>query len=125
MRVAILLLLIFITAGCVQTGEFVERKTTTVTEPVDFCAGIICEASVTTCEDGSVALCSNACEAGVCTNCTPDCTGHECMEEWVCTDWSPCFDGKQIRTCNDLNSCGTEIKKPAETQNRIEALSKS
>ena len=120
MRAAILLLLIFITAGCVQTGEFIETTTTTTIELTDKCIGIICNNSTIICRDGFVASCSNICEDGTCTECTPDCTGHACSENWVCTGWSSCLDGKQTRTCNDTNSCGTEINKPKEIQNCVE-----
>jgi len=39
-----------------------------------------------------------------------------CVENWDCTDWSTCSGGIQTRTCIDLNSCGTNISKPAESQ---------
>jgi len=39
-----------------------------------------------------------------------------CVEYWQCTDWSACTDGKQIRTCEDLNNCETELLKPAESR---------
>ena len=43
------------------------------------------------------------------TSCTPD---------WDCneSDWSPCADGLQTRTCNDLNSCANNATKPDESQ---------
>lgn len=37
-----------------------------------------------------------------------------CEEDWSCTDWSDCIDGNKIRTCSDLNNCGTEENKPEE-----------
>jgi uncharacterized Zn-binding protein involved in type VI secretion len=41
----------------------------------------------------------------------------ECVPNWQCTSWSECgSDGKQTRTCSDLNNCGTISGKPAETQ---------
>jgi len=40
----------------------------------------------------------------------------ECIEDWQCTNWSDCINGTQIRTCNDLNNCGTENNKPEESQ---------
>ncbi len=41
----------------------------------------------------------------------------ECNEFWICTDWSFCTGtGVQLRTCKDLNSCGTEKLKPPEMQ---------
>ena len=39
-----------------------------------------------------------------------------CEEKWVCTDWSRCVDGIQTRKCIDQNSCGTDVKKPMESQ---------
>jgi len=38
-----------------------------------------------------------------------------CQENWECSDWGECMDGNQTRTCTDLNTCGTELTKPAET----------
>ena len=40
----------------------------------------------------------------------------ECTEDWICTDWSECFNSKQSRTCADTSRCGTEESKPAEKQ---------
>jgi hypothetical protein len=37
-----------------------------------------------------------------------------CVENWSCTEWSECIEGKQTRTCTDLNDCGTFVHKPAE-----------
>lgn len=34
----------------------------------------------------------------------------ECTESWSCTKWSECKDGYQMRTCTDVNSCGSEFK---------------
>jgi hypothetical protein len=39
-----------------------------------------------------------------------------CTENWECTDWFECYNGKQSRVCTDLNSCGTEENKPSEQQ---------
>jgi hypothetical protein len=30
-----------------------------------------------------------------------------CIENWECTSWTNCIDGKITRECNDLNQCGT------------------
>jgi len=38
-----------------------------------------------------------------------------CMEDWDCTEWSECTGSVQTRECTDLNGCGTELSKPAET----------
>ena len=48
---------------------------------------------------------------------TGDCVA--CVENWVCDDWGACLDGEQTRTCNDINSCGTQLNKPNETQECI------
>jgi hypothetical protein len=41
----------------------------------------------------------------------------ECTEFWVCSDWSFCLgSGVRMRTCSDLNRCGTADSKPVETQ---------
>ncbi len=40
-----------------------------------------------------------------------------CEEDWQCGEWSECSpEGKQMRTCSDVNSCRTEESKPAEEQ---------
>lgn len=39
-----------------------------------------------------------------------------CVEDWMCTEWSECVNGKQSRTCADLNRCGTTENKPAESE---------
>jgi len=31
-----------------------------------------------------------------------------CTPEWMCSGWSECLKGNQIRICNDLNSCQEE-----------------
>ncbi|MEK6819809.1 MAG: hypothetical protein AABY03_01255, partial [Nanoarchaeota archaeon] len=43
---------------------------------------------------------------------------NSCSPDWDCdeSDWTECSDGLQTRTCNDLNSCGTNSSKPAESQ---------
>ena len=46
----------------------------------------------------------------------------ECDEAWQCKDWQKCYEGMAGRKCYDLNSCGTEIKKPAENTACKEAL---
>jgi hypothetical protein len=33
--------------------------------------------------------------------------GHECVEDWVCTEWDEC-----TRECVDQNECGTTVNKP-------------
>lgn len=31
-----------------------------------------------------------------------------CIENWSCSNWTTCINGTQTRTCEDLNSCGTD-----------------
>jgi len=42
--------------------------------------------------------------------------GSSCVENWQCTGWSSCEDGKQRRACTDSNKCGTFLLKPAESK---------
>lgn len=47
--------------------------------------------------------------------CPQDCGQTQgCVEDWQCADWPSCQNGKQTRTCTDLNNCGTTINKPIE-----------
>jgi len=40
-----------------------------------------------------------------------------CEENWTCSAWSACSqDGRQLRSCTDANSCGTEDDKPSEEE---------
>ena len=39
-----------------------------------------------------------------------------CTPNWSCGDWSQCVNGKQTRTCTDLNNCGNISSKPVEIQ---------
>lgn len=36
-----------------------------------------------------------------------------CTENWECSEWEVCEDGKQERECSDKNNCGTISLKPA------------
>ncbi|MBS3098739.1 hypothetical protein J4462_00855 [Candidatus Pacearchaeota archaeon] len=38
--------------------------------------------------------------------------GGRCNEDWSCTQWSSCSEGKQKRTCVDANECETIEKRP-------------
>lgn len=62
------------------------------------------EWSLTSCDSGE------SCQAGICS---------QCVESWACGDWSVCTGGIQTRICTDVNSCGTTIVKPNETQSCI------
>ncbi|MBW2979340.1 hypothetical protein KY307_01665 [Candidatus Woesearchaeota archaeon] len=37
-----------------------------------------------------------------------------CFPYWQCSDWSSCSNGKQTRTCIDVNDCNTTEGKPSE-----------
>jgi len=46
-----------------------------------------------------------------------------CVESWTCTIWldkdiggERCISGEQVRTCTDVNSCGTTTDKPVTLQ---------
>ncbi|MBN2203303.1 MAG: polysaccharide deacetylase family protein [Candidatus Aenigmarchaeota archaeon] len=43
-------------------------------------------------------------------------TIEECVEDWVCSDWSSCREGGSVRTCVDANDCGTENSRPNDFQ---------
>lgn len=42
-----------------------------------------------------------------------------CIEQWECSEWNDCKDGKQKRLCRDNNNCKTEKLKPYETRDCI------
>lgn len=43
----------------------------------------------------------------------PDISGPgDCEELWDCGSWSDCANGIELRTCEDLHYCGTEMDKP-------------
>ncbi|NIP40213.1 MAG: hypothetical protein GTN39_01685, partial [Candidatus Aenigmarchaeota archaeon] len=42
-----------------------------------------------------------------------------CVEDWICTDWSECFNSMQTRVCADVNRCGTSESKPSERQDCV------
>lgn len=52
-------------------------------------------------------------EAG-CSN--GKCATTTCTPSWNCDSWSSCTNGKQSRTCTDVNNCGTYSGKPATSQ---------
>ena len=35
-----------------------------------------------------------------------------CAENWSCTEWGECLDGKTMRKCIDTKQCGTDTNKP-------------
>ena len=49
-----------------------------------------------------------------------------CTPSWVCADWTPadCPESEiQTRTCQDVNNCGVNTNKPAETQTCVYTVS--
>lgn len=45
-----------------------------------------------------------------------------CTANWTCTDWSPCTNSQQIRSCVDQNLCETTIGRPIETKTCAECI---
>ncbi|GEM_PF-1069731 len=43
-------------------------------------------------------------------------TSQVCIEQWECSDWSDCKNGKQKRLCRDNAACKTSKLKPAESR---------
>ncbi len=54
-------------------------------------------------------------EQQTCTTPEPKPRPEGCTERWSCTEWTECVDGQRVRTCLDLERCGTETSKPALT----------
>lgn len=67
------------------------------------CQASVCVAATTPPSNGGSSGGTGGAGAGVTT----------CTEQWECTAYKPCSDGKQTRTCTDKNSCGTTKSKPA------------
>jgi len=95
--------------------------------PKNLCDGVVCETYNTTCPDGFISECIGLCdpETATCSECIPSCEGHEipgpepepnCTENWTCSEWSECENDLQIRTCFDVNNCGTAKNKPSQNQ---------
>ncbi|MFC1801470.1 hypothetical protein ACFLZB_03320 [Nanoarchaeota archaeon] len=45
--------------------------------------------------------------------------GGACREDWICSDWGECENGKQTRTCEDANGCGTTFFRPVMNQDCV------
>jgi len=37
---------------------------------------------------------------------------NKCEESWICSGWSECVSGEQVRACYDEHKCSTVLKKP-------------
>ena len=81
---------------------------------------------IISCGDGN---CDSPIET--CSNCPSDCGqcstgggsggggGGGCTPKWECTEWGPCRNNVQTRTCVDLRRCRTVRNKPIENQTCI------
>jgi len=47
-----------------------------------------------------------------------------CLEEWNCSQWSSCINGKVSRTCTDKKNCGTTKFKPGTERSCLEETKK-
>jgi hypothetical protein len=50
-------------------------------------------------------------------NCTTP--SQTCTQNWSCTNWGACSEGRQTRTCTDINKCSNITGKPLENQTCI------
>jgi len=99
-----------------------------------------CEYADSYCKNNDLYICKDSnrdgCYEWVKIECKYGCKNGNCLkceEKWKCSEWSPCINGKQTRSCIDLNNCGTEKNKPAtekdckvekEKKKKIEAKEK-
>jgi len=87
--------------GCGNLGCEVDLGETHVNCPNDCkCGDSVCDPSES---------CSSC--AQDCGECPAGCTGN-----WNCGAWSSCFNDLEMRTCTDLNSCGTTTNRPDLTR---------
>ncbi len=67
--------------------------------------------------DGNAAILSNKINIVVGTHQNiPVNITQECYPSWDCNIWGQCVEGVSVRTCNDSNSCNSEVGKPELTQ---------
>jgi LPXTG-motif cell wall-anchored protein len=45
-----------------------------------------------------------------------------CEENWSCTEWNSCLNGKSERECIDTKQCGTEANKPEMEKECVEGM---
>lgn len=97
---------------------FAENDTTATpppADPPDLCAGVTCSDSSTTCPDGTVVTCSNSCDSssGACSQCNPDCSGHESRANFCDT----AYCGQDEKTCPDgfVSTCGKTCDNEAQS----------
>lgn len=81
-----------------------------------------CTSTTWTC--GSWSNCSNSLQTRSCIdNCNSSRLENQscislnetCTQNWQCSSWSACNNGLSTRICNDLNNCGDNSLKPAES----------
>jgi hypothetical protein len=77
------------------------------TEDHDPCVDKLCDDSITTCRDGTVMTCGNACNpiSGLCTSCIPDCSEHDQDPPEECD--LTCGDCETLN--QDKCSCSTKL----------------
>lgn len=97
------------------TGIIIANNVTFNQTQEDLCGGIICENSAITCKDGFVSSCSNTCNPmdGRCSECIPDCTGHDIEEN----------KNKNQEIENQINETITESNIPIEQMNEDQIIS--
>jgi len=104
-----IVLLVFIIASLfilniVKAQNITPNDTNQSQSEIDLCENVVCPISNQTCPDGTVATCQNSCDSstGVCSSCTPDCTGHEnpCVNTTCEDSITVCPDGYQANCSN-------------------------
>ena len=115
---------------CINLGGKVCSNGACASPPINTCANINCNDN-NACTDDS---CSNgncvntpktcpdgqSCSEGNCVSMNPPSQTSSpinCIPNWQCTSWSTnCVNDIIARTCSELNNCGTDGGKPAESQ---------
>lgn len=102
-----------LTSTCVQEDESGGScNPIVIIEPIE-----VCESHWTECIEG---LSYRYCMKGELNttrvkNCTSDTI--ICIPKWFCSDWGECRPtNTQLKTCTDLNECGTNVSKPSTSQ---------
>jgi len=94
------------TKNCIDTnycGVATNRPAT-----VKSCStNVVCPMDVKLCPNGSyVGRGGPNCDFFPCPEVVP------CDTNWSCSEWNVCLKGQQVRTCRDINQCGTTTDKP-------------
>ncbi|MBN2111741.1 right-handed parallel beta-helix repeat-containing protein, partial [Candidatus Woesearchaeota archaeon] len=86
-----------------------------------------CDSGEVLCRDGSMLVCQYSSSLGCWKWAEEYCALNEecvdgkcvemaCVEDWICDNWGECSGGTQTRACEDWNSCGTSVHKPATSR---------